>query len=632
MSDEEDAVEALLDELAEAPPDDALDAAAERLAEDALAAACAEELEDAAARDVVNEAVVDAAADRIMESAVAAAGNEIDAADEALAASATELLIEHAIIDAAAETDDQDDRTSADTVARVQTEVATTLVEGAIDTLKDDDTLKEAFMEAVDARAAALAARALEDAREQLAADAQMAHEAEVAERAARESERAAGFSLLSSQLADLGSLMSGILGRNDADAATAFPDPETVSTDDGNAPELDAPSPAGDLATRLADLDETVSRVGSEPAKEEDLPKDLVEQEQALAGLRARLEHARLEGARLRALAETSPPATAEINRDEDASDGDAAPSHADLARLVDEAREALEGTRTAPSDLTQPQPAAPLFGGSAEPPPPPTPVAGSAATLFAPAPVPSNEVLSRFDQLKSQLSDLGDSVANLADGRRPPATAPAAVLVPAAQPPEPAPTVEQPPVAAAPRPPPASYGFAAREPGFLAPRRVAAEGAPAILSPAGTRLGGFRGPEAPEYAASPHAVAGDYFAGDYAYDAAAPESEVYLPTPAGPATYREAPADPPPAAPAEPPVTWHAQPLILPPPPTAPATPQPLQYTVPAPPPGHVAIPGLDLVDDTRPGMPRFGYAYDDRNAAPDAPPEFIRDADDL
>ena len=239
---------------------------------------------------------------------------------------------------------------------------------------------------------------------------------------------------------------------------------------------------------------------------------------------------------------------------------------------------------------------------------------------------------MLGRFDQLKSQLSDLGDSVANLADGRRPPATAPAAVLVPAAQPPEPAPTVAQPPVAAAPRPPPASYGFAAREPGFLAPRRVAAEGAPAILSPAGTRLGGFRGPEAPEYAASPHSVAGDYFSGDYAYDAAAPESEVYLPTPAGPATYREAPVEPTFEAPAEPPVTWHAQPLILPPPPTAPATPQPLQYTVPAPPPGHVAIPGLDLVDDTRPGMPRFGYAYDDRNAAPDAPPEFIRDADDI
>ena len=64
----------------------------------------------------------------------------------------------------------------------------------------------------------------------------------------------------------------------------------------------------------------------------------------------------------------------------------------------------------------------------------------------------------------------------------------------------------------------------------------------------------------------------------------------------------------------------------------PRRPPTPQPLQYTVPAPPPGHVAIPGLDLVDDTRPGMPRFGYAYDDRNAAPDAPPEFIRDADDL
>ena len=629
MSDDEDAVAALLDELAEAP-DDALDAAAERLAEDALAAACAEELEDAAARDVVNEAVVDAAADRIVESAIKTAGNEIDAADEALAASATELLIEHAIIDAAAETDDQDDRTSADTVARVQTEVATTIIEGAIDTLKDDDTLKEAFMEAVDARAAALASHALDAAREALAADAARAHEAEVAERAARESERAAGFSLLSSQLADLGSLMSGILGRNGADVAAAFPEPETVSTDDGNAPELDAPSPAGDLATRLADLDETVSRVGAEPAKdnEEDLPKDLVEQEAALAGLRERLEHARLEGARLRALAETSPPATADPQHDEDASDGDGAPSHADLARLVDEAREALAGTRTAPSDLTQPQPAAPLFGGSAEPPPPPTPVAGSAATLFAPSVPQGPEVLGRFDRLKSQLSDLGDSVANLADGRRPPATAPAAVLVPAAQPPEPAPPIEQPPVAAAPRPPPASYGFAAREPGFLAPRRV--EGAPAILSPAGARLGGFRGPEAPEYAASPHSVAGDYFAGDYAHDAAAPESEVYLPTPAGPATYREAPAEPTFEAPAEPPVTWHAQPLILPPPPTAPATPQPLQYTVPAPPPGHVAIPGLDLVDDTRPGMPRFGYASG--APLPDAPPEFIRDADDI
>ncbi|CAH0367816.1 unnamed protein product [Pelagomonas calceolata] len=630
MSDEEDAVEALLDELAEAPPDDALDAAAERLAEDALAAACAEQLADAAARDVVNEAVIDAAAACIVENAIKTAGNEIDAADEALAASATELLIEHAIIDAAAETDDQDDRTSSDTVARVQTEVATTIIEGAIDTLKDDDTLKEAFMEAVDERAAMIASHAIEAARDQLAADAQMAHEAEVAERAARESERAAGFSLLSSQLADLGSLMSGILGRTDADVAAAFPEPETVAADDGNAPELDAPSPAGDLATRLADLDETVSSMGAKDA-DEDLPKDLVEQEQALAGLRARLEHARLEGARLRALAETSPPATAEPHNDEDASDGDAAPSHADLARLVDEAREALEGTRTAPSDLTQPQPAAPLFGGSAEPPPPPTPVAGSAATLFAPALPQGPEVLGRFDRLKSQLSDLGDSVANLADGRRPPATAPAAVLVPAAQPPEPAPPIEQPPVAAAPRPPPASYGFAAREPGFLAPRRV--EGAPAILSPAGTtRLGGFRGPEAPEYAASPHSVAGDYFAGDYAHDAAAPESEVYLPTPAGPATYREAPAEPTFEAPAEPPVTWHAQPLILPPPPTAPATPQPLQYTVPAPPPGHVAIPGLDLVDDTRPGMPRFGYAYDDRNAAPDAPPEFIRDADDI
>ena len=175
-----------------------LDAAAERLAEDALAAACAEELAEAAARDVVNEAVVDAAAACIVESTINNAGNELDAADEALAASATELLIEHAIIDAAAETDDQDDRTSADTVARVQTEVATTIIEGAIDTLKDDDTLKAAFMEAVDERAATIATQAIEAARDQLAADAQMAHEAEVAERAARESERAAGFSLLS--------------------------------------------------------------------------------------------------------------------------------------------------------------------------------------------------------------------------------------------------------------------------------------------------------------------------------------------------------------------------------------------------------------------------------------------------
>ena len=640
MSDDEDAVAALLDELAEAPPDDdaapddaALDTAASRLAENALAEACAdalaEQLADAASCDAVNEAVIDAAADRIVETAVAAAASETEAADEALAESATDLFLDNAIAAAARETEAADDQTSSDTVARLGDAVATTLVEGAVAAAAADEDLAEAFAAAVDARAAALASHALDAAREALAADAERAHEAEVAERAARESERAAGFSLLSSQLADLGSLMSGILGRNDADVAAAFPEPETVSTDDGNAPELDAPSPAGDLATRLADLDETVSSMGAKDA-DEDLPKDLMEQEAALAGLRERLEHARLEGARLRALAETSPPATADPQHDEDASDGDGAPSHADLARLVDEAREALAGTRTAPSDLTQPQPAAPLFGGSAEPPPPPTPVAGSAATLFAPSVPQGPEVLGRFDRLKSQLSDLGDSVANLADGRRPPATAPAAVLVPAAQPPEPAPTVEQPPVAAAPRPPPASYGFAAREPGFLAPRRVAAEGAPAILSPAGARLGGFRGPEAPEYAASPHSVAGDYFAGDYAYEAAAPESEVYLPTPAGPATYREAPAEPTFEAPAEPPVTWHAQPLILPPPPTAPATPQPLQYTVPAPPPGHVAIPGLDLVDDTRPGMPRFGYASG--APLPDAPPEFIRDADDI
>ena len=486
MSDEEDAVEALLDELAEAAPDDdaapddaALDTAASRLAENALAEACAdalaEQLADAASCDAVNEAVIDAAADRIVETAVAAAASETEAADEALAESATDLFLDNAIAAAARETEAADDQTSSDTVARLGDAVATTLVEGAVAAAAADEDLAEAFAAAVDARAAALASHALDAAREALAADAERAHEAEVAERAARESERAAGFSLLSSQLADLGSLMSGILGRNDADAATAFPDPETVSTDDGNAPELDAPSPAGDLATRLADLDETVSRVGSEPAKEDesDLPKDLVEQEAALAGLRERLEHARLEGARLRALAETSPPATAEINRDEDASDGDAAPSHADLARLVDEAREALEGTRTAPSDLTRPQPAAPLFGGSAAPPPPPTPVAGSAATLFAPAPVPSNEVLSRFDQLKSQLSDLGDSVANLADGRRPPATAPAAVLVPAAQPPEPAPPIErpEPPAAAAAPPPPEAARWEVRAP-VAAPR----------------------------------------------------------------------------------------------------------------------------------------------------------------
>ena len=34
--------------------------------------------------------------------------------------------------------------------------------------------------------------------------------------------------------------------------------------------------------------------------------------------------------------------------------------------------------------------------------------------------------------------------------------------------------------------------------------------------------------------------------------------------------------------------------------------------------------------LVDDTRPGMPRFGYASG--APLPDAPPEFIRDADDI
>ena len=176
---------------------------------------------------------------------------------------------------------------------------------------------------------------------------------------------------------------------------------------------------------------------------------------------------------------------------------------------------------------------------------------------------------------------------------------------------------------MAAAPRPPPASYGFAAREPGFLAPRRVAAEGAPAILSPAGARLGGFRGPEAPEYAASPHSVAGDYFSGDYAHDAAAPESEVYLPTPAGPATYREAPAEPTFEAPAEPPVTWHAQPLILPPPPTAPATPSLQQGTVrrrrratsPSP---------ASTSSTTRGRACRASATTSGAPAAPDAPPD--------
>ena len=120
-------MEALLDELAEAPPDDALDAAAERLAEDALAAACAEELEDAAARDVVNEAVIDAAADRIVETAVAAAASETEAADEALAESATDLFLDNAIAAAARETEAADDQTSSDTVARLGDAVATTL-------------------------------------------------------------------------------------------------------------------------------------------------------------------------------------------------------------------------------------------------------------------------------------------------------------------------------------------------------------------------------------------------------------------------------------------------------------------------------------------------------------------------
>ena len=88
MSDDEDAVAALLDELAEAPPDDALDAAAERLAEDALAAACAEELEDAAAR------VVRAAEEFGSTQAAAAASwvEEAIEAGESAAADGTELL------------------------------------------------------------------------------------------------------------------------------------------------------------------------------------------------------------------------------------------------------------------------------------------------------------------------------------------------------------------------------------------------------------------------------------------------------------------------------------------------------------------------------------------------------------
>ena len=659
MADEDD-VDAILDELAETAPDDAaldaaasalagealVDAAASALAEDALSAACidalAERLADAATLDAINDVLIDAAADRIVEAAVVAAANETEAADEALAEAATDHFLESAIAAAARETEAADDTTSGDVVATLSDAVATTLVESAVTTAATDEAITEAFAAAVDARAAALAVDAIAASREALAADAQIAHEAEVAERAERESERAAGFSLLSSQLADLGSLMSGILGgRSDADVPTepSFPEPETAGPS-AREPELDAPSPAGDLATRLADLGDAVSRVGgpapaAAPEPATDLPKDLLEQEEALVGLRARLEHARLEGARLRALAETSPPVTAEPLRGEDGSDGDAAPSHADLARLVDEAREALEGTRTAPTGLRAPRSAAPLFGASDEPAPPPTPVAGSASTLFAPAPLPPNEARAAgFDRLRAQLDSLGDSVADLADGRRPPpATAPAAVLVPAVRRPEPprtapvAPIIEPEP-AAAPRPPPASYGFAVREPDFLAPHRVsAAGGAPAILSPTSGRLGGFRGRSEPEYV-SPHSVAGDYFTGDYSYGT--PESEVpRLLTPAGPATYREPPpaADPRPSAPA----TWHAQPLTLPPPPTLPQPPTAPQYTVPPLPSGHVAIPGLDLINDTRPGMPRFGYAYGDQNV-PEEPPQFIRGPDDL
>jgi len=663
MADEDD-VDAILDELAEAAPaDDAaldaaaaalagdvlMDAAASALADDALPAACidalAERLADAATLDAINDVLIDAAADRIVEAAVVAAANETEAAEEALAEAATDRILESAIAAAARETEAADDTTSGDVVATLSDAVATTLVESAVTTAAADEALTEAFAAAVDARAAALAVDAIAASRESLAADAERAHEAEVAERAERESERAAGFSLLSSQLADLGSLMSSILGgRSDVDVPTEplFPEPETAGPS-AREPELDAPSPAGDLATRLADLGDAVSRVGGpapaaapEPEPATDLSKDLLEQKDALAGFRARLEHARLEGARLRALAETSPPATAEPFRDEDGSDGDAAPSHADLARLVDEAREALEGTRTAPTGLRAPRSAAPLFGASDEPAPPPTPVAGSASTLFAPAPLPPNEAREAgFDRLRAQLDSLGDSVADLADGRRPPpATAPAAVLVPAARRAEPprtapvAPIIEPEPAAVspAPRPPPASYGFAVREPEFLAPRRVsAAGGAPAILSPTSGRLGGFRGRSEPEYV-SPHSVAGDYFTGDYSYGT--PESEVYLPTPAGPSTYRPPPAaEPRPAAPA----TWHAQPLTLPPPPTLPQPPTAPQYTVPPLPSGHVAIPGLDLINDTRPGMPRFGYAYGYQNV-PEEPPQFIRGPDDL
>ena len=161
-----------------------------------------------------------------------------------------------------------------------------------------------------------------------------------------------------------------------------------------------------------------------------------------------------------------------------------------------MDEAREALEGTRTAPSDLTQPQPAAPSSAARPRRPPAADARRRERGDALRAGACSSNEVLSRFDQLKSQLSDLGDSVANLA---RPPAARHRAGRRPRARgaPPEPAPTVEQPPVAAAPRPPPASCS-SPRAAGL--PR---AAPSPPRAPPRSSRRrgyeGGFRGPEAP-------------------------------------------------------------------------------------------------------------------------------------
>ena len=159
------------------------------------------------------------------------------------------------------------------------------------------------------------------------------------------------------------------------ATAAASSP-PRTVSSARECAP-IVAPAAAADLAARLADRERAfaepidVSAKRSSPAD----PMARRAKTAALAVPRERLEHARLEGARLRvARLSSSPPATSRAGtRSRTPPDGPPRRATRPRARLVDEAREALEGTRTAPSDLTQPPPRRPS-GGAAEPPPPPT------------------------------------------------------------------------------------------------------------------------------------------------------------------------------------------------------------------------------------------------------------------